>query len=729
MMKRIFVICLALLMLLSVTGCGKHEEKYTDGELAGGTLTGEGGARLFAPELVAVPDIGFHMIDAVKAANEISVCATDDNGHYRFYRIRLSDHSISRIEGLELDNVISMDGAGWGVTFILSMNEDGSYQFYSFSNEGVGNLDKPYHSFPLNLPDGLSLDTIWEAVVLKDGTVLRANDSVYYVIAGGGATAFGPYSGQISLIRNTDDSVFVVEQDNGIIHAQLLGKDPSGNTLELQELASYSIEGSYPVLCGGMEEGELFAWNSDVLYELDMTSGTSWAFANTYASGGKAACLIPLSEGSYFGAAYDGEPAFWSIKKSENVQVIRLATCSGVDFNGDQILRNAVSSFNALSPDYRIELIDYGVYNEGYDVNVGMTRLNADISAGNEPDIYDLWSLSSANSYISKGLIADLKPWFEKDAEISYGDMIPSAAAALEKDGHLYDLVPCFTVTTVFSSDERIGQARHLTVSEFLDLAEQVGAEQMFGAGMTREGFLTRLISYTGTEYVDRVHGTCSFDSPDFIRLLRYVAQLPEEKDQALGDWERIYYGEQDLYCTGSGNLIRWICYADSVFGGESRSIGFPATNGNGVAMTPSIRLGMSANSEVQEGVWAFFKYLLSDSFQYKVGDVPMMQRALDRVMEKWISEMDGEKALGLVGVKDGQHFNTTIPLAAPDETTKVRAIQIIQSIDCVNEYDSYLFDIIWQEFSAYVNGGKTAEQAAAAIQSRASVYLSEQYG
>lgn len=200
---------------------------------------------------------------------------------------------------------------------------------------------------------------------------------------------------------------------------------------------------------------------SDGLNELDLSSGTSWAFANTYASGGKAACLIPLSEGNYFGAAFDGEPAFWSFKKSENVQVIRLATCSGVDFDGDQILRNAVSSFNALSPDDRIALIDYGVYNEGYDVSVGMTRLNADISAGNEPDIYDLWSLTSPNSYIAKGLIADLKPWFEKDAEFSYEDMIPSAAAAMEKDGHLFDLVPCFTVTTVFSSDERIGQARH----------------------------------------------------------------------------------------------------------------------------------------------------------------------------------------------------------------------------------------------------------------------------
>jgi len=101
MLKRVFIFCLALLMLLTITGCGKHEEKYTDGEIAGGTLTGEGRARLFAPELVAIPDIGFHMIDAVKAANEISVCATNDNGHYRFYRIRLADNSISRIEGLE----------------------------------------------------------------------------------------------------------------------------------------------------------------------------------------------------------------------------------------------------------------------------------------------------------------------------------------------------------------------------------------------------------------------------------------------------------------------------------------------------------------------------------------------------------------------------------------------------------------------------------------------------
>lgn len=728
MFKKLISLLLIVGVILAISGCGDSKPKYDDGNIVGGTLTGEGGARLFAPELVAIPDIGFHMIDAVKAANEISVCATDDNGHYRFYRIRLSDHTISRIEGLELNNVITMDGAGWGVTFVLSMNGDGSYQFYSFSNEGVGNLNTSFSSFPLYLPDGLQIDTVWDAKKVEEGTLIRTNEEIIFMIDGGEARSLGPYAGAVTLIRNEDDSIFAVEQENGNLHAQQFACDPSGNTAMWEVTASYTVPGQYTLLYGGSEAGKLFAWDSDVLYELDCTSGTEWAYANTYASGGGASCLIPLSEGSYFGATYQGEPAFWAVKQNENVQVIRLATCSGVDINGDNLLRNAVTSFNAVNPDFRIELIDYGAYNEGYDISVGLNRLNADITAGNEPDIYDLWSLTSAN-YISNGLIADLKPWFERDPEISYNDMLPSAVAALEQDGKLYDLVPSFTVTTVFSSDDRIGHTAHLTINDFLDIAEQNGAEQMFGAGMTREGFLTRLIAYTGAEYVDRVHGTCRFDSPEFVRLLKYIAQLPEEKEQALGDWERIYFGKQNLYCTGGGNLIRWICYADAVFGGESRSIGFPTSSGNGVAMTPTIRLGMSAKSEVQKGVWAFFKFLLSDSFQYKVSDVPMMQSALDRVMEKWVSDMAGEKAIGLVGVMDGQHFNTTVPFAAPDESTKTRAIQIIASIDCVNEYDSNLFDIIWQEFNAFLGGGKTAEQVATTIQSRASIYMAEQYG
>ena len=106
-----------------------------------------------------------------------------------------------------------------------------------------------------------------------------------------------------------------------------------------------------------------------------------------------------------------------------------------------------------------------------------------------------------------------------------------------------------------------------------------------------------------------------------------------------------------------------------------------------------------------------------------------MMQKALDRVIEKWYEEISGETAIGLVGMVDGQRINTTAPIIQPDEHTKERALQIIASIDCVNEYDSYLFDIIWQEFNAFLDGGKTAEQVATTIQSRASIYMAEQYG
>ena len=61
--------------------------------------------------------------------------------------------------------------------------------------------------------------------------------------------------------------------------------------------------------------------------------------------------------------------------------MITLATCSGSDMVGDQLLRRAVTDFNNSSPDYRIDILDYGSYNSGGDKSAGCNRLNADIAA------------------------------------------------------------------------------------------------------------------------------------------------------------------------------------------------------------------------------------------------------------------------------------------------------------------------------------------------------------
>ena len=210
--------------------------------------------------------------------------------------------------------------------------------------------------------------------------------------------------------------------------------------------------------------------------------------------------------------------------------------------------------------------------------------------------------------------------------------------------------------------------------------------------------------------------------------MLKFIAKLPAEQDETTGDWENIYFGDQYLYCCGMSNVVEWLVYSDAVFGGVSESVGFPSTNGSGVAVSPQLRLGMSSSSDAQDGVWQFFKYMLGDSFQSSVPGVPLTQRALDAMMVKWCEALDGTSAIGLARQVDGQVVNATAAIAPPDETTMRRAQAIIDSADCVDEFDGALYNIIWQEVNAYLGGGTTAEAAAQRIQERASLYLSEQY-
>ena len=53
----------------------------------------------------------------------------------------------------------------------------------------------------------------------------------------------------------------------------------------------------------------------------------------------------------------------------------------------------------------------------------------------------------------------------------------------------------------------------------------------------------------------------------------------------------------------------------------------------------------------------------------------------------------------------------------------------LIDRMDCLYEQDQRLLDIVLREARAFYSGDKTAEQAAKLIQSKASIYLAEQYG
>ena len=59
------------------------------------------------------------------------------------------------------------------------------------------------------------------------------------------------------------------------------------------------------------------------------------------------------------------------------------------------------------------------------DYTQGLTRLNADIVSGDVPDIMLLSSQMPVESYIAKGVFADLNEFLEKDSQLKKEELLP----------------------------------------------------------------------------------------------------------------------------------------------------------------------------------------------------------------------------------------------------------------------------------------------------------------
>ena len=71
---------------------------------------------------------------------------------------------------------------------------------------------------------------------------------------------------------------------------------------------------------------------------------------------------------------------------------------------------------------------------------------------------------------------------------------------------------------------------------------------------------------------------------------------------------------------------------------------------------------------------------------------------------------------------------NVDIPVNYTDGNTKAQAWELLRGMDGIYEYDSAIYDIVMGEAAALFNGDKPADEAARLIQSKASIYLSEQF-
>ena len=439
----------------------------------------------------------------------------------------------------------------------------------------------------------------------------------------------------------------------------------------------------------------------------------------------------------------------------------------------DWTIRSQIAEFNKTNEDYTIYATSYSESNDTSDYTAALTKFNNEILAGNVPDILLISSGMPYNSYASKGLFADLYEFMDKDDVYNRDAFMPNVLKAMEKDGKLYEITPSFTVQTYAAKKSLVGDATSLT----MDQANQILATMPEGATLTNDSqtmtssqFLSTAITFSN--FVDYANAKCSFDSPEFKAILETAKNYPAEIDyDALYNDNPNYWMELESACRENRALLYSVYFndfstytntRDAYIGEDISFVGFPgsgAANATGSVISAGSEIAVSSKSKYKDGAWEFIKLVLDnavgeqDSGNYGVAITSdaSVAEAADEAVKRITSSYYGLpvvksqlQALGQQATIPQTYTDTDGTVQQVDNTyyvgnTEVKVNLITQdevnmlidyfsTVDTIARYDESLTDIINEEANNYFKGTKSVDETASLIQSRASIYLSEQY-
>lgn len=390
-------------------------------------------------------------------------------------------------------------------------------------------------------------------------------------------------------------------------------------------------------------------------------------------------------------------------------------------------IKNQILDFNRKSSDYRIEVRDYSEFNTEDDYSAGYTKLITEIGSGAVPDIM-LTDGLPIETFGAKGLLADLWPFIDADEELGgRAGVVEPVFNALSQDGKLYEISSSFYITTIAGPASIVGTEPGWTYEEMYAALDQMpeGCE-LFSLGTTRSDVFSSICMLNLSRFVDWTTGECSFDSDDFISLMEFANRFPETFDWEHHEWTnedsdayRIKEGRQLLVTLSLSDPYSYNYYS-VMFNGDMALKGFPDVPGSGAVFNMNgTGLAIASTCKNQDAAWSFVRTLLTREYQENYTYGFCTNREL---CEENIQSMVGESYYSYDQVT-GEEKEIIFTQENADLIT-----DLINNTSMVADYNtSQINDIINEEVAYYFSGEKTAQDVAATIQNRVSIYVNEQ--
>ena len=395
----------------------------------------------------------------------------------------------------------------------------------------------------------------------------------------------------------------------------------------------------------------------------------------------------------------------------------------GIIGEPEEGLRRQIMTFNQGNSRYRIAVKQYITYNEEL---TALSQLNTDILSGKMPDILLLDSEMPLQSYISKGLLADVGKLIEEDGEFDISQFLENVLDAFRVNGTLYYVAPAFCVDTLVAKQSKVGDRTGWNQEEFFAVMAGLPEGTEMLSETSRYTYLQDYMRVCGREYVDTDQGICYFQSEAFVDALKFAATLPEYAERF--ELEENSYDSRYIEDKALLQPVTIRCVPDlaqqiyGCIGEDVAYVGYPSESREGSCIRIcGMSFALSSKSDKLDGAWEFVRTFLSEDFQrdelYGVNGSSLSIR----------QDIFAERAQ-IAATQEGYCFINDEFMSIPPMTQEQidRAVDFIKGLHNMAFEDEVIMNIIYEEAEGFFHGQRIAEDVAGLIQNRVQLYLSE---
>ncbi len=599
----------------------------------------------------------------------------------------------------------------------------------------------------------------------------KTSDNPFYMMYDGKKTV-----SKLNKLKKTDNFLkIIVPQDDKTAIAFYNTSDckekwftfdiESGKTGEEKSVDSLNTGGYLFNEIKGID-GKYYAYDENGIYSLDLENSKKQLivnYTNSSIDGTKITTVFPLENGDFLAVMTDEN---WENerlirlkqadpKSLENIQTITVAV--GQD---DDIL-SQIAEYNASQDKYKIVAKNYAGYNGNSDE--AYKQLNTDIAAGNAPDIisFDLIN-KNVYSFAKKGMFVDLYTMFQQDESIKPEDYYSGILKACEYDGKLMGICSCFMVN-FWACDEQGEVAKNFsdgwTTDEFIDFYNNIPEGKAFfeTGSADRTGLKSSLILSNLDNFIDLRNSSCSFNTPEFIKLLEFMKTLPNDQiaidtgedttnwtdEDYLKEFENNNTSNSDfndksykqIMAMRNGNaFVREEHMANmsdywreknTYFPNGMKFIGFPTIGSTRPTTVYTYnKYGILSSSKYPEQCWEFLKIIMnSQTYGYSVSRSTFEKNLR---YETEVSSYTDENGNVKVYPNTIQVGDKEEDIGYPTWEDLKPFRDFIDTLEAYSDYSEEIYNIINEECQSFYNDKQDSKKTAKNIQDRILIYLSE---